>query len=176
MGNPGPFQGRQRNHNGVRAGAYNREATPPHRIQTNKGKKFFNSDFQAMMSRHGIQHLASKSEQKAAVVEQLNRTIKTRIWTYFSDPNTVRKLDVIQDLVDAYNHSGHGFIGMAPADVQNTNENRLWVRLFGMAIPTSSLQFRKEPWCKPVAKRHFFPGLHAKLDQGAVYSESNGVI
>ena len=66
-----------------------------------------------------------------AVVERFNRTIKTRIWTYLSDRGTVRWVDVIQNLVDAYNHSRHRSIGMAPADVQKKDENRLWVRLFG---------------------------------------------
>ena len=51
----------------------------PQRLQTDKGKEFFNSDFQALMKRHGILHLASESEQKAAVVMRFNRTIKTRI-------------------------------------------------------------------------------------------------
>ena len=83
------------------------------------------------MKRHGIQHFASESEQKAAVVERFNRTIKTRIWTYLSDRCTVRWVDVIQDLVDAYNNSRHLSIGMLPADVQKKDENRLWVRLFG---------------------------------------------
>ena len=71
------------------------------RLQTDKGKEFFNSDFQALMKRHGIQDFASESEQKAAAVERFNRTIKTRIWTYLSDRGTVRWVDVIQDLVDA---------------------------------------------------------------------------
>ena len=62
----------------------------PRRLQTDKGKKFFNSDFFALMKRNGIQHLASESEQKAAVVERFNRTIKTRIWTFLSDRGTVR--------------------------------------------------------------------------------------
>ena len=107
----------------------------PQRLQTDKSKKFFNSDFQALMKRHGIKHFASESEQKAAVFERFNRTIKTRIWTYFSDRGTVRWVDIIQDLVDAYTTSRHRFIGMAPADVQKKNENRLWVRLFGDTHP-----------------------------------------
>ena len=64
------------------------------------------------------------------MVERFNRTIKTIIWTYLSYRGTVRWVDVIQDLVDAYNHSRHRSIGMAPADVQKKDENRLWVRLF----------------------------------------------
>ena len=65
------------------------------------------------MKRHKIQHFASESNQKAAVVERLNRTMKTKIWTYLSDRGTVRWANVIQDLVDAYNNSRHCFIGMA---------------------------------------------------------------
>ena len=42
----------------------------------------------------------------------------------------MRWVDVIQDIVDAYSHSRHRSIGMAPADVQKKDENRLWVRLF----------------------------------------------
>ena len=40
-------------------------------------------------------------------------------------------VDVIQDLVDVYNHSRYRSIGMVLADVQKNDENRLWVRLFG---------------------------------------------
>ena len=46
-----------------------------------------------------------------------------------SDRGTVRWVDVIQDLVDAYNYSRHRSIGMAPADLQKKDENRLRVRL-----------------------------------------------
>ena len=102
----------------------------PRRLQTDKGKEFINSDFQALIKRHDIQHFASESEQKAAVVERFNRTIKTRIWTYLSDRGTVRWVDVIQDRVNSYNHSRHRSIGMAPEDVQKMDENRPWVRLF----------------------------------------------
>ena len=40
-------------------------------------------------------------------------------------------MDVIQDLVDAYNQSHHWSIGMTPADVQKKDEDRLWMRLYG---------------------------------------------
>ena len=34
----------------------------PHRLQTDKGKEFFNSDFRALMKRYKIQHFASESD------------------------------------------------------------------------------------------------------------------
>ena len=77
------------------------EPRRPNRLQTDKGKEFFNRNFAALMRRHGIQHFASESEQKAAVAERFYRTIKTRIWTYLSDRGTVRWVDIIGQLVDA---------------------------------------------------------------------------
>ena len=62
----------------------------PKRLQTDKGKQFFNSTFAALMRRHGISHFASESDQKAAVVERFIRTIKTRIYTFLSDRGTGR--------------------------------------------------------------------------------------
>ena len=67
----------------------------PKRLQTDKGTKFFKSDFQDLMKRHGIKYLASGSDQKAAVVVRFNRTFKTIIWTYLSDRGIVRRVDVI---------------------------------------------------------------------------------
>ena len=93
------------------------KARHPRSLHTDKGKEFFNFDFQALMKRHGIQQFPSESEETAAVVKQFNRTIKIRIWTYLSDLGTVRWLYVIQDLANCYNHSRQCLIGMAPADV-----------------------------------------------------------
>ena len=107
----------------------------PRRLQTDKGKKFFNSDFQALMKLHKIRHFASESDQKAAVVERFSRTIMNRIWTYLSDRGTVRWVTVIQDLVNAYNNSRPRSIEMATANVQKKDEHRLWVRLYGDGDP-----------------------------------------
>ena len=83
------------------------------------------------MKRNGIQHFASESEHNTAVVERFNQTIKIRIWPYLSDRGTLRSVDIIQELVDAYKTSRHRSTGMSPADVQKKDENRLWVRRFG---------------------------------------------
>ena len=66
-----------------------------------------------------------------AVVERFNRTIKTRIWAYLSDLGTVCSVDVIQKLVDAYNHSHHRSIGLAPANVKTRHEANILARLYG---------------------------------------------
>ena len=47
----------------------------PKRLQTGKGKEFFNLNVQTLMKRHDIEKFATESKQQAAVVERFNRTI-----------------------------------------------------------------------------------------------------
>ena len=67
----------------------------PMRLQTDNSKEFFNLNYQTLIKRHGIKHFASESEQKEAVVERFNHSIKSKIWTYLSDRGTVRWVVVI---------------------------------------------------------------------------------
>jgi hypothetical protein len=83
------------------------------------------------MASKNIQHFASESDQKAAVVERFNRTLKTRIWTYLSAKRTNRWYDVLPKIVESYNNSYHRSIGMSPINVKRTDENKIWARLYG---------------------------------------------
>jgi transposase InsO family protein len=111
-----------------------RRARPrkPQRLQTDKGKEFFNQDVSGFLKEQGIHHFASQSDQKAAVVERFNRTIKSRIWKYFTANKTTRYIDVLQDFVDSYNNTVHRSIGMRPKEVRENDDSELvaWKRLF----------------------------------------------
>ena len=87
-----------------------------------------------MFKQKKIHHFYSSSEKKAAVVERFNRTIKSRIWTYFTADQTDNYLDILPKLTDAYNHSYHRSIGMRPVDVKKKDEPALFNRMFGEAI------------------------------------------
>jgi hypothetical protein len=103
----------------------------PERLQTDRGKEFLNKEVKDYMKNQGIELFQTHSDKKAAVVERFNRTIKTRIWTYFSAKNTKRYLDMLPSLVTAYNTSKHRSIGMAPAEVRKEHEDAIWLRLYG---------------------------------------------
>lgn len=103
----------------------------PQRLHTDSGKEFLNKHVKPYLRDQGIELFQTSSEMKAAVVERFNRTLKTRIWTYFSAKNTKRYIDVLPGIVKAYNHSIHRSIGMAPSDVRKEDENRIWLRLYG---------------------------------------------
>jgi transposase InsO family protein len=103
----------------------------PDRLQTDKGKEFFNREFSDLMRLNGIQHFASESDQKAAVVERFNRTLKTRIWTYLSAKRTKKWVEVLPAILTSYNGSYHRSIGMAPNKVTADDQDRIWTRLYG---------------------------------------------
>ena len=103
----------------------------PKRLQTDKGSEFLCKPVQALLKSHNVEHFASDSDQKAAVVERFNRTIKTRIWTYFTAKRTHKYVDVLPKFIDAYNRSHHRSIGMAPIDVNADKETEVWRRLYG---------------------------------------------
>ena len=71
----------------------------------------------ALFHHHDIELFSVKSAYKAAVVERFNRTLKTRLWRYFTANYTSQWTHVLQDAVYAYNHSVHRMIGHKPADV-----------------------------------------------------------
>jgi len=68
-----------------------------------------------MLRRHGIHFYTSENEDlKASVVERFNRTLKTKMYRYFTHANTRRYVDVLDDFVHSYNNTYHRSIGMAP--------------------------------------------------------------
>jgi hypothetical protein len=103
----------------------------PKSLQADDGKEF-RGEFKKLLDKQGIKFFVARNPDiKCAVVERFNRTIKTRLWKYFTEHNTFKYLDVIQDLVDAYNHSYHRSIKRRPVDVNLENEGDVWQTLYG---------------------------------------------
>ena len=100
----------------------------PSNLQTDKGKEFYNASFQNLMSRYHINHYSTYSNLKASIVERFNRTLKNRMWLKFSLRGTYKWLDILQDLVAAYNDTKHRTIGMKPKDVNAANVETLMQR------------------------------------------------
>ena len=63
-----------------------------------------------------MKYFSTHAGEKAAIVEQFNTTLKTRIWKYFSANGTIKWIDIIQNLVDDYNNTFHRTIEMTPIE------------------------------------------------------------
>jgi transposase InsO family protein len=103
----------------------------PKMFHTDKGTEFINRQFQTFLKKHDIQFFTTYNETKASIVERFNRTLKTKMWKYFTANNTLKYVDILQKLVKSYNHSRHRSIGTRPIDVNKNNENIVWQTLYG---------------------------------------------
>lgn len=95
----------------------------PLSLQTDKGSEFKNATFQHFLKKQGVHFFTTDNpETKASLVERFQRTLKTRMWKYFTHRQTRRYVTHLQSMVHAYNHSVHRSIQMKPAMVNQDNE------------------------------------------------------
>ena len=104
----------------------------PGKIQFDDGKEFYNQKIYDLFGKHDIEYFSSRSEKKASIVERLNKTLKTRMWKYFTANETEVWYDIIDDLVNDYNNSFHSGIGMTPTEARDPkNSDTVWYNLYG---------------------------------------------
>jgi Chromo (CHRromatin Organisation MOdifier) domain len=96
------------------------EIQPPMRsIFLDRGKEFLNKLVYDFMSSKNIKIMHPNSEKKAAIVERFNRSIQDLIYRYLTENETQRYIDVLQDLLSAYNNRGHRTLQyMSPNDAE----------------------------------------------------------
>ena len=98
------------------------EERKPEKLWTDKGKEFYNKDVKDL-----IELYSTENEEKSSVVERWIRTIKEKMWKYFTDNNTYTYIDILPDLVEDYNNTKHSTIKMTPVEASK-KENELTVR------------------------------------------------
>ena len=64
-----------------------------------------------------IHHFSTTGDTKASVVERFDRTLKSRMYRYFTSANSAKYLSILQALVKGYNESFHRSIGMKASEV-----------------------------------------------------------
>ena len=85
----------------------------------------------SMPHRHGIHFYTNENEDlKAAIVERFNRTLKDKMFRYFTHQNTRRYVDVLDDMLYSHNNSYHRSIEMASSEVNEDNEDVVRARLY----------------------------------------------
>ena len=125
----------------------------PGKLQTDKGTEFLNRNFQSLLKEKNIHFFTTNSELKASVVERFNRTLKTRMWKYFTAKNNRVYIDILQDIVHGYNNSYHRSIGRAPVSVSLLNVGQVRRKLYGNL------------WTKPGRKFKFKLGDQVRISK-----------
>jgi len=89
-------------------------------LQTDRGSEFLNSTFQQMLKINNIHFYTSNSDTKASICERFNRTLKTKLFKYFSYKKTWRYIDILPDILESYNNTYHRSIRMTPNEVNES--------------------------------------------------------
>jgi len=83
-----------------------------------------------MLKSKGIQFQVSRNpEVKCYIIERAQRTIRERLYTFFTYSNSNRYIDVLQKYVNAYNDSVHTATGMAPSKVTDSDVRPIWKKI-----------------------------------------------
>ena len=98
----------------------------PEKMWVDKGKEFYNKDVKEL-----IELYSTENEEKSNVVERWIRTMKERMWKYFTDNNTNHYVGILPDLVKDYNNTRHSSIKMTPVKAsKKENELEVWRNLY----------------------------------------------
>jgi len=113
----------------------------PRKIHTDKGLEFINKPTQELFKKHEIHWFATENETKAQVVERFNRTLKSKMWKYFTQNKTMKWTDILPNLIKNYNSSYHRSIKMTPKQGSlSENSKTVYTNLF----PTLHNKLKKQ--------------------------------
>ncbi|KAL3126123.1 hypothetical protein niasHT_002249 [Heterodera trifolii] len=107
----------------------------PWKVLTDQGKEFTARTVQHFFRAKDVEHfcMLTSPQFHAGMAERANRSIKERLYRYFTERNTYTWIDVVQAIVRAINHSPNSSIGMRPADVNFKNAEALRQKLHNAA-------------------------------------------
>lgn len=114
----------------VFADLINETGRKPGNMHGDQGLEFFNVKMKKICNELDINLYYTGSNNKASTVERVQRTIKERIFRYFTFKNTKKYIDVLQDFVTSYNNSIHRSIGLKPSNVREKDSVKLYDKMY----------------------------------------------
>lgn len=95
-------------------------------LQVDQGTEFYNVIFKRFLRENNVQLFSVYSPQKAALVERFNRTLKSKMYRYFTWKNTQIWYDILPDLVHSYNNSPHSSLPLTLSPIEATLDENWW--------------------------------------------------
>ena len=96
-------------------------------IRTDKGNEFCSKHSKVFFKNKNILHMRTQTtEIKASYAKRFIKTLKNRIYRYFTHAQTYKYIEKLQDFVDSYNNTPHGSTGRKPSSVIKDNKKQVW--------------------------------------------------
>src|SRR5277367_3380020 len=99
----------------------------PRTNQSDEGMEFESRAMKDFFDENDIEQYSVKSQFKASIVERFNRSLKTKMYRYFTHKRTRKWIDILPALIESCNSSYHRSIRMAPNQVNANNEMLIWL-------------------------------------------------
>jgi hypothetical protein len=107
----------------------------PQSIFSDRGLEFESKEIRTYFEEKGVlKYKAEASNIKAAFAERMLRTIKQRLYKYFSEKNTTDWVGILQKIVYSINHSVCRSTGLKPADINEKNASEIWEKLYAPIV------------------------------------------
>lgn len=146
---------------------FKRAGVLPWRIYTDQGREFTAGSVQQLFQQRQILHrlMLTSPQFHAAMVERAIRTIKERLWRYFTDRRTHNWLAVIQDIVAGINATPHSSLpeGLAPREVCFANSQQVRHVLWQRAGLNPSVEIRRAE--APRGRTRFQLNDHVRIEK-----------
>ena len=109
----------------------------PRRLRSDAGTDFTSKKFQKFCLESDITHFTTHNEKQANYVERVIKTLKSKIYKYIHVNNNEKYINVLDQIVSAYNNRWHKGIKTEPVNVNDSNENKIWWQMYW---PTKSIK------------------------------------
>ena len=124
------------------------------------------------MKTQEIHHFSTHGDAKASTVQRFHKTLKSKLYRYFTAANTLKYVDILPKLVSQYNHTYHGSIKTTPAKVTTSNAKEVWNNFYGKYQTKKKKKpafkvgdnVRLNKKCKPF-KKGYLPGRTEEVFQ-----------
>jgi hypothetical protein len=100
---------------------FNKLKELPQKLWVDEGKEFYNKEFKKFCKDNNINMYHTYSGVKSSFVERFNRTLREKMFKYFTQHNTNYYIDVLDDFVNAYNNKIHSRTKIKPYDAYYKN-------------------------------------------------------
>jgi len=97
--------------------------------------------FRILVEKFGMVLFNLKGPHKASIAERFIRTLKSRLERYFSEHNTFKWYDVLEQFSNNLNNTVHSTTGVAPNNVNFENREQIYDRIYGSPAPPLSCRY-----------------------------------
>jgi hypothetical protein len=114
----------------------------PLSIRTDRGSEYMGKEVQKYLAKMHISHFTARNALHANYAERVIRTLKGKIYRYFTKFQTNKYIDVLPDIVYAYLNSVHTSTKFKPIEINSRNQQSIYEKLY---LPKQVAQEQQPP-------------------------------